>query len=111
MKIVKIDCNEINGWESFHEYFKKVFGFPDFYGANMNAWIDCLTYVDESDGMSEIKIERGTVLTMQLENVDGFRKKYGEIYNALIECAAFVNYRRIDVGKEPVLLLSFYSQD
>jgi len=109
MKIVKINCSEITDWESFHKCFKRKFGFPDFYGANMNAWIDCLTYLDEDDGMSEIKIEKDATIILQLENVDALRKKYNEIYNALIESAAFVNYRRIDVGNEPVLLLAFYS--
>ena len=108
MKIVKIDCNEISDWESFHEYFKRVFGFPDFYGANMNAWIDCLTYLDEDDGMCEIKIRKGSVLTLQLENVDSFKIRCNEMYDALIECSAFVNYRRIDLGGEPILVLSYY---
>lgn len=69
MRIVNIDCNEITDWDSFHGYFKRTFGFPDFYGANMNAWIDCLTYLDEDDGMSKIKIEKNTTLTLQLKNV------------------------------------------
>ena len=32
------------------------------------------------------------------------------IYDALIECSAFVNWRKIDIGNEPVLLLAFYSE-
>ncbi|HEV8284006.1 MAG TPA: barstar family protein [Chitinophagaceae bacterium] len=108
MKIINIDCNEISDWDSFHKYFKKLFGFPDFYGPNMNAWIDCLTYLDEEDGMSKIKIEESTTLTLQLENAESFKKRCPEIFEALIECSAFVNYRRIEMGDDPVLLLSFH---
>ena len=40
MKRVKIDCNKIKDWDSFHDIFAKEFGFPDFYGRNMDAWKD-----------------------------------------------------------------------
>ncbi len=59
---VSLDCDKISGWRSFHEEFARVFGFPDFYGKNMNAWIDCMTYVDDPDsGMSTVHCERGSV--------------------------------------------------
>lgn len=109
MTCIKINCNEIIDWDSFHFYFKKLFGFPDFYGENMDAWIDCMTYIDELDKMSKVKIEKGSKLTLQLENVSPFKINHPEIYNSLIECSAFLNFRRIDMGEEPVLILSFYN--
>lgn len=63
---------------------------------------------DEHDGMSIFKIESGSTLTMQLQNVKQFKIKCPEIYEALLECSAFVNYRRIDVGENPVIMLSFF---
>jgi RNAse (barnase) inhibitor barstar len=109
MKIVEIDCDKIRDWNSFHEYFKNLFGFPDFYGRNMDAWIDCLGYLDEDDDMTKLKIDKGTVLTLQLKNVASFRNKCTDIYAALIECSAFVNYRRTGKGENPILALSFHS--
>lgn len=44
--IVDIPAHEITDWDSFHDVFKRVFGFPDFYGRNMDAWIDCMTDLD-----------------------------------------------------------------
>ena len=52
MAKAKLNTNQISDWESFHHLCKKEFGFPDFYGMNMNAWIDCLSYLDENDGVS-----------------------------------------------------------
>ena len=50
MAVVRMDCDRITDWESFHSLFAEVFGFPDFYGRNMNAWIDCMSYLDDSEG-------------------------------------------------------------
>ncbi|EKO4420943.1 barstar family protein, partial [Escherichia coli] len=45
MKMINlsINFNEINSHSEFHEKFKRLFGFPDFYGKNFHAFIDCLT--------------------------------------------------------------------
>ncbi len=72
----------------------------------MNAWIDCLTYVDDPDaGMVRDPIEPGGFLALRVDNCAEFQWRCPEQYNALIECAAFVNYRRIDLGDPPVLML------
>jgi hypothetical protein len=43
-----------------------------------------------------------------LEHVVDFKTRCPEQYDAIIECSAFVNYRRIVDGHEPVLALSFF---
>ena len=104
-----MDCDTIQDWPSFHNEFARVFGFPAFYGNNMDAWIDCLTSLDApEDGMSNIHCEPGTVMTLELENVNRFSQRCPEQYKALLECAAFVNWRRIEVGGSSVLALSFH---
>lgn len=40
MATVRLPTERITDWESFHEVCREVFGFPDFYGMNMDAWID-----------------------------------------------------------------------
>ncbi|MFT4112930.1 barstar family protein [Silvibacterium sp.] len=108
---VVIDCASIADWGSFHDCFAGAFGFPGFYGRNMDAWIDCMTSLDSSeDEMSTIHCASGSVLTLQLENVTGFRERCPEIYDALIDCAAFVNWRKLEVGESAVLALSFRRQ-
>jgi barstar (barnase inhibitor) len=105
---VKIDCARINDWKSFHDVFADAFGFPSFYGRNLDAWIDCMTSLDAAeDGMTELHCAPGAVFTLQLENVRDFRQRCPEQYTALIECAAFVNWRRNETGEASVLALSF----
>jgi hypothetical protein len=105
---ISLDCKNIRDWPSFHEEFARVFGFPDFYGKNMSAWIDCLTSLDApEDGMSSVHCESGSFLTLELENVKPFADRCPEQYKALIECAAFVNWRRIEIGDSAILALSF----
>lgn len=107
--IVKIDTRRITDWTTFHDVFAQVLGFPDFYGRNMNAWIDCLTHVDEpGDTMTSVHAPPGGMLVLQLDNVDDFAVRVPELYSAIIECAAFVNWRRIETGQDAVLSLSFY---
>ncbi|MDE1162311.1 MAG: barstar family protein [Acidobacteriaceae bacterium] len=70
---VSLDCKNIRDWESFHSEFAQVFGFPAFYGRNMDAWIDCMTSLDApEDGMSNVHCEPGKVLTLELANVASF---------------------------------------
>lgn len=109
MQIVRIDTRRITDWKSFHDVFQEAFGFPDFYGRNMDAWNDCLTYLDEpGTGMTHIHVAPGEVLTLALDHIKDFRSRCPELYDAIIECSAFVNWRRIDMGQPAVLALSFY---
>ena len=78
----------------------------------MNAWIDCMTNLDDPDGgLSEVTVKPGEILTLELKNVDDFKRRCPDIYDALIECTAFVNHRRIEVGDDPILTLSFFIRD
>jgi ribosomal protein S18 acetylase RimI-like enzyme/RNAse (barnase) inhibitor barstar len=105
---VTLDLRRIIDWESFHEVFATTLGFPGYYGRNMNAWIDCMTCLDDEDaGMTSVHAPRGGVLVLELEHLEDFRARCREIHDALFECAAFVNGRRMEDGAEgPVLVLS-----
>lgn len=109
-KIVVIDARQIRDWPSFHDVFAESLGFPSFYGRNMNAWIDCMTSVDDpEDHLTTVHAERG-FLVLQLDHVTDFARRCPGIFDALVDCAAFVNWRRIQAGEEPVLALSFDKQ-
>ena len=49
----------------------------------------------------------GDVLTLQVEDAADFAARCPAQYAAIIECSAFVNWRRIEVGERPTLALSF----
>lgn len=104
--LVPIPTNRITDWVSFHEVFAEALGFPDFYGENMDAWIDCLTYADEPEAQMLARgVPPGELLTLQIDDASDFAVRCPEQFKALVECAAFVNYRRVEVGGKPVLCL------
>jgi hypothetical protein len=109
--VVRIDTTRICDWDSFHAVFKEALGFPEFYGANMDAWIDCMTYLDDPEaGMTTHHVPPGMVLTLQVDAVDGFASRCPEQYEALVQGSAFVNWRRVERGDPAVLALSFYKR-
>ena len=107
MATVRLDTTRITDWNSFHEVCREVFGFPTFYGMNMSAWIDCLTYLDEGDGMSRFHLAPGEKLNIEISDTESFRFRLPETFNGLIDCTAFVNDRYVLAGKPPPLCLVF----
>jgi len=107
--LIKIDCNQFRDWDSFHSYCRDLFGFPKFYGRNMDAWIDCMTCLDDPDaGMTRIHIGPPEMLILALESVGTLRKRCPDIYAAIVECSALVNFRRIETGEPAIIALSFH---
>jgi hypothetical protein len=104
--IVEVHLGQISDWESFHDVFARDLGFPKFYGRNMNAWIDCLTYGDDS--MTAFAFGPDDPMTLQLLDCKAFRKRCPELYEALVDCTAFVNWRRIEQDERPILALSYH---
>ncbi len=101
--VIKIPADKITEWESFHDVFQQVLGFPSFYGRNMNAWIDCMTSVDAAaDGLTTVTVLPGEILILEIGDPIDFRNRRPEQYAALIECSAFVNFRRCELGEPPV---------
>jgi hypothetical protein len=107
--MVRIDASDIVDSDSFHTVFASAFGFPAFYGRNMNAWIDCLTDLDDpGTGMTSVHVQPGECLSLVIDRAQDFKSRCPELFSALLECAAFVNWRRVDMGRSPVLALAFY---
>lgn len=105
--VVRINAAKILTWRAFHSYFYKTFGFPEFYGRNMHAWIDCMGDLDKADnGMSTFTVRRGQLLVLQISNIDEL-KKSRDIYQALLECTAHINNRRMQAGELPIIVLAF----
>jgi hypothetical protein len=104
--LVDIPADRITDWESFHDIFTEALGFPSFYGRNMDAWIDCMAYADApQDGMLKQAVSPGDLLTLKIDNAADFARRCPQQFESLIDCTAFVNYQRTEVGKSPVLSL------
>jgi hypothetical protein len=104
--IKEIDCNKFKDFESFHSYCKEIFEFPDFYGMNMNAFIDCLSYIDEDEEMSSVKLVKNEMLILNLIHSESIKKTNFELYETIIDSLTFVNLRRTELGEQPIIELN-----
>lgn len=105
MPVVSLDGRRIADWQAFHAECKSAFGFPDFYGGNMDAWIDCMSGLRDGDGMSKFTLLPDEMLCIEVLHVVWLRQKAPEILQALEDCAAEVNERCIENSQKPPLSL------
>jgi len=109
-RTVRIDAGRIKDWPTFHTVFAEAFGFPSFYGRNIDAWIDCLTCLDDpGSGLTAVHVNGDGVLSLIVENAGDLKQRCPEQFAALVECSGFVNWRRVEKGDPPVLALAFYA--
>ncbi|NIF40987.1 barstar family protein [Burkholderia sp. Tr-862] len=108
MTTVFVDTTEITDWPSLHRVFSRIFGFPSFYGNNLDALIDCLGYLDEPEAeMTRVHVRPGGTLTIQLGSVNSFRKRCPDQFAGLQDACAFVNWRRAREHGGAVVALSY----
>ncbi len=105
MAIARLDGSKILDWASFHDASARELGFPSFYGRNLDAWIDCLSYLDEGDGMSRFTLAPGEVLDLEVLASDDLKRRAPNIFGAVVDCARFVNKRYVERGKQPLVRL------
>jgi RNAse (barnase) inhibitor barstar len=107
MAEAQLDGAAMKDWDSFHAQCAERFGFPAFYGQNMNAWIDCLTYVRDGDGMSRFVLGETESLVIEVLNTETFKRQAPEVFDSFVECVAFVNQRHSAAGEIPALHVLF----
>jgi len=107
MATVHLDTQRITDRESFHFVCQKVFGFPDFYGMNMDAWIDCMSSLDDDAKMTRFALAEDEVLTIQVSDTEDFNKRLPEVFDLLVECTSFVNRRYVEQHQLPRIALVF----
>ncbi|AFD28046.1 barstar family protein [Deinococcus gobiensis] len=96
MAQVTFDTASVRDWQSFHDVSMRTFGFPNFYGRNMNAWIDCLTYLDEGDGMSSFILGPDELLHIHVPDFAIFAARLPDVSSAFLDCVAFANQRYVE---------------
>jgi RNAse (barnase) inhibitor barstar len=107
MKTININMSQITDWESFHKVFSEVMGFPDFYGRNINAWIDCMSDLSTPQvvGMTKIQVPIGDHLVLFMHGVNTFKKRQPEIFNDLMDAVIFVNENKMPIPESSKLIL------
>jgi hypothetical protein len=106
MPSARLNGEIITDWDSFHTESAQAFGFPEFYGRSMNAWIDCLSYLRDEDGMSKFRLQENEVLNIEILHSEKLRQQAPEIIEELEFCIAAINERYDDYGEKPALKLT-----
>ena len=105
MKIVTINGAEIKDEGTFHQVFALSFGFPSFYGNNLNAWIDCMSDLE----MTSFEANSNEIIIINIQNAEKFKEQSGELWIAFLECVAFVNWRQMESSKPAFLAVSAHA--
>ena len=108
MSTVRLDGTAIRDEVSFHRECQRALGFPEFYGGNWNAWIDCMSYLaDPTAVMSAIHVRGDEHLELEVTDTTGLSKRCAGVLADLIECTAVVNERFVTSGSGVRLSLTF----
>jgi hypothetical protein len=106
MARVILPAADIRDFDTFHTVCARALGFPSFYGRNMNAWIDCMSYVDDPGaGMTSVTVAQGEQLAVEIPGSMELRERAPGVFGDLIECTAAVNRRFVERGSRPAIAL------
>ncbi|WP_306016584.1 barstar family protein [Oceanicaulis sp. MMSF_3324] len=101
---IRFASNELRDWASFHEACAKKFGFPDYYGRNRDAWIDCMRGDELAPGnpADDASID---ILLVEFPNTHGVSGEMKDVCEFLYSGFASVNDYRRKVGCRPLFVL------
>ncbi|MCW2256046.1 hypothetical protein M2263_002137 [Providencia alcalifaciens] len=105
MKLIKlnIDFNNIKNVDDFHMTMKILFGFPDFYGKNFSAFIDCLSSLRlPEDGMTSIHIKNDECILLEIFNINSIPD---DLLHDFLLSIQEINRRCAIFGEEASILL------
>jgi hypothetical protein len=105
MAIAELNGAAIVDTASFHAESKKAFGFPDTYAGTMDAWIDCMSYLRDEDGMSKFKLFPNEALQIVVLDAAVLTARAPDVLEELTYCVAGLNERYEDYGEKPALQL------
>ena len=94
-KVVFIDGNEIKDEGSFHSEFKFKLGLPSFYGANSEALIDSLSFLDDKtcNQSKHWQLGRNECMVFLIKSSGVFKDSCLEVFVELLDVIVAVNER------------------
>ena len=105
LRTVTIDGDELGTWKGFHDAFAREFRFFPEYGRNLDAWIDCMSSLDESGGTTSFALADDEMVVLHIRNYEDFVEDATEISAALLTCLAVVNLRYEELDGKPRIAL------
>jgi hypothetical protein len=106
MATAELNGAAITDMASFHAACKAAMGFPDSYGNSMDAWVDCLSYLRDEDGMSKFRLKPNEVLEIVIKDSAAMQAVVPDILEEVAYCVAGINERYDDYGEKPALKLT-----
>ena len=108
--IIAIDTRQNIDSTSFHQVFADAFGSFEGYGWNMDAWIDCMSGLDDK---ADVRLSRVTcpmdeTVVLHLEHAADFAAREAQLFQDLLDCSAFVNWRRVEREEQAILVHSYH---
>ena len=100
-KTIQIDCNDMSE-KGLNKTMKELLGFPDFYGMNWDAMLDCLSYMRyPHEQMTELTLEEDETLIIYCKNLP--KAKFD--IPIFIDVIDAVNEREMNDGHSPQIFL------
>jgi len=106
MATAELNGAAITDFPSFHAACKAALGFPDTYGNTMDAWVDCLSYLRDEDGMSKFRLKPNEVLEIVIKDAAVMKAAVPDILEEMTYCVAGINERYDDYGEKPALKIT-----
>jgi RNAse (barnase) inhibitor barstar len=106
MATAELNGAAITDFASFHAACKAALGFPESYAGTMDAWVDCLSYLRDEDGMSKFRLKPNEVLEIVIKDAAAMKAAAPDILEEVTYCVAGINERYDDYGEKPALKLT-----
>lgn len=103
--LLDLDFSKIKTSDDFHDFLKDSFGFPNFYGKNFHALVDCLSSMRyPNDEMSKFALpNQSDTATLQIKHLSKIDKDLLVTFLAAIESA---NQRERNHGNSTMIFLA-----
>jgi hypothetical protein len=72
----------------------------------MDAWVDCLSYLRDEDGMTKFRLGPNEVLDIVVKDSAAMHARVPELLEEMTYCIAGINERYEDYGEKPALRLT-----
>jgi len=105
MPTAVLNGKDITDEASFHAQCVQVFGFPEFYGNNIDAWVDCLSYLRDDENMTKFRLKSNEVLEIVVQDGEAMKAQVPDLLEEITFCVAGINERYEDYGEKPALKL------
>jgi hypothetical protein len=106
--LIRIDARRFTDSVGMHAALSEALGLGPEYGKNLDALVDVLTDLDHPrTRSSRLQVFPGQVVLLVLEHVQGLGKEARAQCQALLDAAAFVNWRRLEKEQPPVVAIAY----